>query len=221
MMRLSFRRLARREKNGRVASRMVAIADALDGMTRLAAARSAGMDRQTLRDWVMRYDEEGITGLHDQPKGHNPEKLNDSEQAVLLATVFQTPDPTRDGTCAWTLADLCDFAEERFGKRLSTSGMWGVLQCLGLSHQKARSVHPKSDPKAQADFQKKAAGGAERHRRRSSQQDDPFVFPGRSQGRTEGPALPSQVAKGAATAGPLRQAVQMGLYLRRCRTRNR
>jgi transposase len=149
------RAIARREKNGRAASRMVAIATALDGMTRLAAARLARMDRQTLRDWVIRYNEDGIAGLHDQPKGHNPEKLNESEQAVLLAKVFQTPDPTRDGTCAWTLSDLCDFAETRFGKRLSTSGMWGVLQRLGLSHQKARSVHPKTDPKAQADFQKK------------------------------------------------------------------
>ena len=151
------RSLARREKNGRVASRMVAIANALDGMTRVLAARSAGMDRQTLRDWVIRYNVDGIAGLHDQPKGHNPEKLSESEQAVLLAKVFQTPDPTRDGTCAWRLSDLCDFAEARFGKRLSTSGMWGVLQRLGLSHQKARSVHPKSDPKAQVNFQKKGS----------------------------------------------------------------
>ena len=83
------RALARQEKDGRVASQMVAIANALDGMTRLAAARLAGMDRQTLRDWVIRYNEDGIAGLHDQPKGHNPEKLNESEQAVLLAKVFQ------------------------------------------------------------------------------------------------------------------------------------
>lgn len=152
---LELRALARQEKNGRVSSRMVAIANALDGMTRLAASRSAGMDRQTLRDWVVRYNTGGIDGLYDQPKGHNPEKLSDSEQAVLLAKVFQSPDPVQDGTCTWTLSDLCGFAEARFGKRLSTSGMWGVLQRLGLSHQKARSVHPKTNPKAQADFQKK------------------------------------------------------------------
>ena len=151
------RALARREKNGRVASRMVAIANALDGMTRLAAARSAGMDRQTLRDWVIRYNADGIAGLCDQPKGHNPEKLTESEQAVLLSKIFQAPDPARDGVCARTLADLCDFAEARFGKSFSTSGMWGVLQRLGLSHQKARQVHPKSDPKAQAGFQKKGS----------------------------------------------------------------
>ncbi len=154
---LELRAVARREKNGRVTSRMVAIANALDGMTRLAAARSAGMDRQTLRDWVIRYNAEGIAGLRDQPKGHNPEKLSESEQAVLLTRIFQTPNPAHDGVCTWTLADLCDFAEERFGKSFSLSGMWGVLRRLGLSHQKARQVHPKSDPKAQVTFKKKGS----------------------------------------------------------------
>jgi transposase len=149
------RQLARQESDGRVACRLLGVANALDGMSRERAARQAGMDRQTLRDWVVRYNAKGVAGLHDQPKGHNPEKLTESEQAVLLAHVFRAPDPARDGTCAWTLADLCDFAETRFSKRLSTSGMWGVLQRLGLSHQKARSVHPKSDAKAQAAFQKK------------------------------------------------------------------
>ena len=47
------RRLARRERDGRVTARLIALANALDGMGREAAARSAGMDRQTLRDWVI------------------------------------------------------------------------------------------------------------------------------------------------------------------------
>ena len=44
------RKLAKDESNGRVARRLLAIANALSGMSRVAAARSAGMDRQTLRD---------------------------------------------------------------------------------------------------------------------------------------------------------------------------
>ncbi len=44
------RRLARRESGGRVTARLMALANALDGMSREAAARAAGMDRQTLRD---------------------------------------------------------------------------------------------------------------------------------------------------------------------------
>ena len=48
------RALARRERDGRVASRLLALANALEGMSRAEAARLAGMDRQTLRDWVHR-----------------------------------------------------------------------------------------------------------------------------------------------------------------------
>lgn len=45
---------AAREKKKRVARRMLAIANALDGMSRADAARAAGMDRQALRDAVVR-----------------------------------------------------------------------------------------------------------------------------------------------------------------------
>ena len=57
------RALARRERDGRVSARLLALANALDGMSRGEAARAAGMDRQTLRDWVHRYNAEGIEGL--------------------------------------------------------------------------------------------------------------------------------------------------------------
>jgi transposase len=36
-------------------------------MDRASAARLAGMDRQTLRGWVHRYNAEGIAGLSNRP----------------------------------------------------------------------------------------------------------------------------------------------------------
>ena len=56
------RQLARRERDGRVTARLLAIANVLDGMNRTAAAQVAGMDRQTLRDWVIRSNERGPEG---------------------------------------------------------------------------------------------------------------------------------------------------------------
>ena len=56
----ALRKLAKETEDARVARRMLAIANALDGMSREAAARSAGMDRQTLRDWVLRYTAHGF-----------------------------------------------------------------------------------------------------------------------------------------------------------------
>ena len=80
------RRLARQESDGRVACRLLGVANALDGMSREQAARQAGMDRQTLRDWVIRFNAEGVEGLRDRPKsgrrpwldeGHGTKSLRD------------------------------------------------------------------------------------------------------------------------------------------------
>lgn len=60
------RRLAKSESDARVARRLLAIANALSGMSRRDAAEAAGMDRQALRDWVIRYNEHGLEGLHDR-----------------------------------------------------------------------------------------------------------------------------------------------------------
>lgn len=53
------RRLARREPDRRAAMRLLAIANALEGLARAEAARLAGMERQALRDAVLRYNAEG------------------------------------------------------------------------------------------------------------------------------------------------------------------
>src|SRR5262249_49483434 len=49
------RKLAKDETDARVARRILAIANALSGMNRAEAAGRTGMDRQTLRDWVIRW----------------------------------------------------------------------------------------------------------------------------------------------------------------------
>ncbi len=149
------RRRARHEPNRRAALRMLAIANALEGMSRAEAARLAGMERQALRDAVVRYNGEGLAGLHDRPKPGRPERLSEAEQAALAARVFRGPDPERDGVAAWTRADLCGWLAERFGKPFHPSSLSRVLKRLELSHQKVRPVHPEADPKAQERFTKK------------------------------------------------------------------
>jgi transposase len=71
------RRQARREHDGRVSARLIALANALDGMDRATAARLAGMDRQTLRDWVHRYNAEGMAGLSNRPLPGRSPKLTE------------------------------------------------------------------------------------------------------------------------------------------------
>jgi putative transposase len=149
------RRHARREPNRRAALRMLAIANALEGMSRADAARRAGMERQALRDAVVRYNAEGLGGLHDRPKPGRPQRLSEGEQAALAAHIFRDPRPDQGGVSAWTRADLCRWLEERFGKAFHPSSLSRVLKRLGLSRQKARPVHPQADPEAQARFRKR------------------------------------------------------------------
>jgi transposase len=146
------RRLARRERDGRVSARLLALANALDGLPREKAAKLAGMTGQTLGDWVHRYDEEGIEGLRDRPRPGRPCALDDGQQAALKALVLRGPRLTRDGCVAWRLRDLCALAERRFGVRYSETGMLRLAKGLELSWQKARPAHPQADPKAQAHF---------------------------------------------------------------------
>jgi transposase len=148
------RRLARLERDGRVAARLLALANALEGLPREEAARLAGMTGQTLGDWVHRYNREGVEGLRDRPRPGRPCALDEGQQAALKALILRGPDLTRDGCVAWRLRDLCVLVERRFGRRYSETGMLRLAKGLDLSWQKARPIHPEADPKAQARFKK-------------------------------------------------------------------
>src|SRR4028119_1857242 len=71
--------------------------------------------RRALRDAVVRYNAEGLAGLHDRPKPGRPQRLSEAEQAALAARVFRGPDPGRDGVAAWTRADLGAWRGARVG----------------------------------------------------------------------------------------------------------
>jgi transposase len=148
------RRRARREHDGRVSARLIALANALEGMDRASAARLAGMDRQTLRDWVRRYNAQGIAGLSNRPLPGRSPKLSEGQMASLKAIVLRGPDPAVDRVERWRVVDLCRVVAERWGVTYSETGMLRLLWSLDLSHRKTRPVHPKTSPKAQEAFKK-------------------------------------------------------------------
>lgn len=151
------RRLAKAEGDARVARRLLAIANALDGMDRKAAAETAGMDRQTLRDWVIRYNEHGIDGLLDRWGSGRPPRLGSDELAEIYTIVLAGADPEKDGICAYTREDLVRICEQRFGKTMHRATMGRLLRSMGLSRQKARPSHPRKDPASQEAFKKSPA----------------------------------------------------------------
>ena len=149
------RKLAKAETCGRVARRILAIANALDGMSRKAAAEAAGMDRQTLRDWVLRYNEHGIGGLTDRWGDGRPPTFDAQEQAELVRIVLAGPDPETSGLSAYTLEDLAGICEQRFGKRMHPWSLGRLLKRLGFSRQKTRPSHPMKALAAASTFKKR------------------------------------------------------------------
>lgn len=146
------RALAGGKLPARTIKRMLAIANALDGMTFTDAARAAGMERQALGDAVKRYNAGGIEGLVDTPCGGRPRYLTPQQENELSRIILDGPDPEADGLSAYTLDDLCDIVESRFGVRYTDRGMSLLVKRLGFSRQKARPYHPLKDAAAQAAF---------------------------------------------------------------------
>jgi len=154
------RREAARAKDARASRRMLALALVLEGKSRTEAAESCGMDRQTLRDWVHRYNAEGLAGLFNRPLPGRQPRLS-SEQMQELATIVETgPDPASDGMVRWRRIDLCAVVERRFGVRFAARSMGEILRRLGFSRLSARPRHPQSNAESQAVYKKLHRSGA-------------------------------------------------------------
>ena len=142
------------------ARRLLAIALILDGASRAEAARSTGMDRQTLRDWVHRFNAAGPDGLVDRKAPGRQRRLEPEQQRELARCLENGPELTQDGVARWRLVDLCALVERRYGVRYQERGMGKLVRALGFSRVSARPQHPRSDPAAQVEFKKNLPTGS-------------------------------------------------------------
>ena len=151
------RRLMSKHKDGRVVRRLLALALILEGKSRTEAAQQSGMERQTLRDWVHRYNAEGLTGLSSRV-GPGPAPLLDEVQmAALKDLVVHGPDPETDNVVRWRCIDLRDKIEQHFGVQVHKRTVAKWLRQLELTRLQPRPFHPKKDGVAQEAFKKTLA----------------------------------------------------------------
>ena len=148
------RALAAKSRDGAQVRRLLALAFILDGHSRTEAAERAGMERQTLRDWVHRYNAEGIEGLRSSHGPGKPPLLTAAQMAELKAMVLKGPDPEKHGVVRWRCVDLREEVARRFTVAVTdrTIGKW--LRKLDLTRLQPRPFHPKKDEAAQAAFKK-------------------------------------------------------------------
>ena len=150
----ALRRLAAATKNATQSRRLLSLAAIRDGMSRTEAARIGGMDRQTLRDWVHRFNERGLEGLKDTwSKGHPP-RLSIEQRAELAQVVEIGPDRAVHGVVLWRRIDLQRLIAERFGVAYHERTVGKILHQLGFRHISARPRHPAQDERIVAEFKK-------------------------------------------------------------------
>ncbi len=148
------RAAAASSRDGAAARRMLALALVLEGKKRSEAAHICGMDRQTLPDWIHRYNAEGLAGLSNRHGGGPAPLLNADQRATLKQVVMAGPDPEVDGVVRWRCVDLQRVIEERFKVAMAERTVAKLLHTLGLSRLSPRPVHPKQAGQAQEDFKK-------------------------------------------------------------------
>jgi transposase len=148
----ALRQIAARHKDARIVRRLLALALVLDGKSRTEAAHQSGMDRQSLCDWVHRYNASGVAGLASRkPPGATP-RLDEAQMAALEELVLKGPDPATDGVVRWRCADLRAQVQRRFAVTVHerTIGKW--LRWRKLTRLQPRPAHPKQDLAAQEAF---------------------------------------------------------------------
>jgi len=145
---------ARRCQDVQQACRLLALALVLEGASRTEAARAGGMDRQTLRDWVIRYNEAGVDGLRDLPRSGRRPRLNAAQLAELARLVEEGPDIEVHRVVRWRCVDLQAQIKARFDVDLSERQVGRILGQLKFTRLSVRPRHPQTDEAAQQAFKK-------------------------------------------------------------------
>jgi transposase len=151
------RAAASKSRDAQAARRMLALALVLEGVDRKTAAETCGMDQQTLRDWVHRYNEAGLAGLSNRRGGSRSRRLEPGQVAELVSWLEAGPDPAVDGVVRWRRQDLRRRIAARFGVELHERTVGKYLAALGYRRLSVRPRHPKADPQAQEAFKKASA----------------------------------------------------------------
>ncbi len=141
------RALAHGERDPRVRCRLLALAYVQAGHSAYEADELFGLTAVQIRQWIKRYNAEGIEGLSDRSRPGPRSRLAPAQYAAFLARLHAGP-PPESGLSAWRGEDIRCLLAEEFGVDYSLSGVYALLHRLGQSSLVPRPSHPASDPAA-------------------------------------------------------------------------
>src|SRR5271154_5902190 len=163
--------LARRATTVNQSRRLLSLAAVRDGMDRGSAATIGGMDRQTLRDGVHRFNRSGPEGLVDNGTEGRKPRLSAEQLAQFAQIVEAGPDREVGGVVRWRRLDLKRVIAERFGVDFHPRYVGERLKKLGFSPISARPRHPAQDERTVEAFKKTSRARLEGPSRRAAGDD--------------------------------------------------
>ena len=148
------RRFSRRCDDPDQVRRVLALALILDGGSRGDAARMAGVTLQSVRDWVVRFNADGLDGLATRKAPGPASILNDEQRASLAEQVEAGPIPAAHGVVRWRLVDLAQWIWDEFGLSITRFTLGRELRAMGHRKLTARPRHHGQKPDDIAAFKK-------------------------------------------------------------------
>jgi transposase len=158
------RRLAKQSQDAAQARRLLALAEIYDGGSRTDAARIGGVTLQIVRDWVLRFNQQGPDGLINRKAPGNRPKLNEEQRQALARIVESGPIPAIHGVVRWRRKDLARWLFEEFQLSVDETTVGRALRALGFAKLSARPRHY-----AQNEFEREAFKKACPPRRKRSE----------------------------------------------------
>jgi transposase len=149
-------KIAKKEPNPRVRQRLLAVRLVVMGNTVPQAAKAIGLKQRQSRNWIHRFNDEGVNGLRDRPRSGQPVKLHRQEEQAFRERIEKgatQEDPTRN----LRVKDIQRILREEFGADYCLGGTYFLLHRLGFSSLVPRPHHPKADQQAQTKFKKNVA----------------------------------------------------------------
>jgi len=150
------RKLARTSNDADQTRRLLALSVIYEGGRRTEAAQVGGVELQTVRDWVLRFNAGGPEGLIDGKAPGGEPKLTPAQKQALIGIIERGPIPAIHGVVRWRLTDLAGWVFDEFGVSLSESGMSRIVRGLGFAKLSARPRHHAQNEYAIEDFKKTA-----------------------------------------------------------------
>jgi transposase len=160
----TLRALAKRSRDPDQTRRLLTLAAIYDGCARTEAAQLAGVGLQIVRDWVIRFNEQGPDGLINRKAPGRAPILDGAKRAALRDIVEQGPIPAVHGVVRWRLIDLVQWVWDEFGLSISEQTLGRELHALGYRKLSARPRHYARNARQAEAFKKNSRPSWQRSR---------------------------------------------------------